>query len=118
MIEGMKPRGGDMVYTPDEIAQILKTLEIEPYRADKVDSRQAAQILKWRSKQECGEEHPYTPTSIRARIVSGDLHPIRINERLNIYDVNEVFNLVIRPNRAAGAGGRAKKKDQAREASS
>ena len=103
-----------MIYTPEEITQILKALEIEPYRSNKVDSRQAARILQWRSKQEHGEEHPYTPTSIRSRVNAGDLHPVRINERLNIYDVNEVFNLVLRPRRAIGARARAKKKKAGR----
>lgn len=99
-----------MIYTSEEIAQALKTLEIEPYRSNKVDSRQAAQILRWRSKQEYGEEHPYTPISIRRRVVSGDLHPEPISDRLNIYDIDEVFSLVLRPKRASGARGRAKKK--------
>lgn len=97
------------MYTTEDIQQILGTLKIQSYRDNKVDSSQAAQILQWRSKQEYGFEHPYTPTSIRRRIVSGDLQPERINARLNIYDVEQVFHLSLNPKRAAGGKQRRTK---------
>jgi|SRR5580765_1165545 len=101
-----------MDYTQENIEQILKDLEIEPYRHNKVDSNQAAKILNWRAETEQGKKTNYTPISIRRRTAGGDLHPEPISERLNIYDVVEVFALKIVPSRAAGGQQRRSKKRQ------
>lgn len=93
-----------MEYTPSRIKEVLKELRIEPLKANKVDSAQAAAILTWRLKHEHDIDRPYTTTAVRRRVDTGKL-PVaeQVNPRFNLYDVRDVFDLSLMPGRAEGA---------------
>lgn len=90
-----------MEYTPGKIKEILKDLDISPYKVNKVDSNQAAKILTWRLKEEQGIHKDYTTTALRRRVSTGKL-PVAetISTRLNLYDVRDIFELSLMPQKA------------------
>lgn len=92
-----------VLYTKRDIERVLKELRIKA-RDDRVDAGEAARILSWRACQEQGIAHIYTPTTVRKhRSKLGATHPMREdgtpNIRTNLYNVESIFNLDIKPKR-------------------
>jgi hypothetical protein len=102
-----------MDYTPSQIKGILKELEITPLKVNRVDSAQAAKILTWRLKHEQNIERDYTTTAVRRRVDTGALSVAeRVNPRFNLYDVRDIFELSLMPDRANGAKQRISKQKE------
>lgn len=85
-----------VLYTPKDIQKMLAELRIKPIDG-KVTTQEAARILTQRAKEECGIEHTYTPTAVRRHIHGGHLNPERKSSRKNMYPVESIFDLPIKP---------------------
>jgi hypothetical protein len=95
-----------VLYTPEEIQAVLKELRIKP-KNDKVTGREAARILTWRAKAEEGVTHIYPDSAIRRHVERKNLKIAeQVNTRLNLYQVEDIFELPLSPRR-----GRARQKD-------
>jgi hypothetical protein len=91
-----------MDYTPSQIKEILKELGIEPFKTNLIDGNQAAKIMTWRQKEELNLERKYTTTALRRRVSTGALKVAeRVNIHLNLYDVRDIFELTLMPQRAS-----------------
>lgn len=98
-----------MDYTPSQIKEILKELSIEPFKTNLVDGNQAAKILTWRQLEELCLEREYTTTALRRRVSTGSLKVAeRVNIHLNLYDVRDIFELALMPQRAGATTRQSK----------
>jgi hypothetical protein len=89
------------LYTKQDIAKVLRELRIKPIN-DMVDGSEAARILTWRAKDEYEIEYEYDPSSIRQHVRKDHFPAGTIddsNKRRNLYQVEAVFNLPIKPKR-------------------
>lgn len=90
------------LYTTEERQATLQTLRIKP-KQGKVNVREAASILTWRAMNEFGIEHTYPTSIIRRHVEQKNLkaYPVIIDKngdsKKNLYDVKEVFELSIEP---------------------
>lgn len=92
-----------VLYTKRQIHDALRELRIRPLEG-RVNAEEAARILTWRAKAEQQIEHAYTPNNIRKHKGKLDpIHPIKIdgttNDQTNLYRVERVFELNIKPQR-------------------
>jgi hypothetical protein len=85
------------LYTQKQKQEVLKLLSIKPI-SGKVTGKEAAQILKWRAKEEFGIDREYDDASLRRHVKEGNIHADP-NSRKSRYPVEEVFDLVIYPTR-------------------
>jgi hypothetical protein len=100
-----------VLYTPEEIQSALKELRIKPIDGN-VTGAEAARILTWRAKAEQDIEHIYPGSAIRRHVEQDNLKVAkRVNARLNLYKVEDIFDLSLVPRR-----GIAQQKREAREA--
>ena len=85
-----------VLYTPKDIQKMLVELRIKPIDG-KVTTREAARILTQRAKEEYHVDHEYTDTAVRRHIHGGHLKPKRESRRKNMYPVESIFDLPIKP---------------------
>jgi hypothetical protein len=85
-----------VLYTSKDIQKMLEKLRIKPIDG-KVTTQEAARILTQRAKEECNIDHTYTPTAVRRHIHGGHLNPERKSTRKNMYPVESIFDLPIKP---------------------
>lgn len=90
-----------VLYTPKEIQEVLRELRIKPVDG-KVTTLEAARIISWRAKAEQGIEHEYPASAVRRHIQRGHIKPIPVSTRLNMYKVEDVFELPLAPRRGIG----------------
>lgn len=90
-----------VLYTPKEIQEALRELRIKPVEG-KVTTLEAARILSWRAKAEQNIEHVYPASAVRRHIQRGHITPIPVSKRLNMYKVEDVFELSLAPKRGIG----------------
>lgn len=91
------------LYTKRRIQEILKELSIRTIDG-RVNADEAARILSWRAKSEHHVEHTYKPNAVRKHGKKLDpIHPLKddgtINTRVNLYQVEKLFDLDIEPKR-------------------
>ena len=63
-----------VLYTPEEIQGVLRTLRIKP-KDGMVSTQEAAKILTWWAREEQGVDFEYSPSSVRRHIQLGNLKP-------------------------------------------
>lgn len=80
------------------IQRALKEQGIRPV-GGMVTTQEAAQILTWRAREECGIEHKYTQAAVRRHVHTGKLDAHRVSPRLNRYRVEDIFTLRMAPRR-------------------
>lgn len=102
-----------VLYSKRKIHEVLKELSIKTID-DRVNADEAARILSWRAQQEQGVSHTYTPNNIRKHRRGLDpIHPPREdgtpNIRANLYRVEKVFELNIKPQRTNKGGSKKEK---------
>jgi hypothetical protein len=111
-----KNKGGDtlaVLYTPEEIREALRQLRIKP-KNGKVTGKEAARILTWRAKAENGIEHDYPDSAIRRHVERGNLKIAeQVNPRLNMYLVEDVFDLLLVPKRGIAQQQKGESKNAA-----
>lgn len=91
-------------YSTKEMHTVLKDLGIKPIE-NALNTREAAQVLTWRAKDEMGIEYTYSDTTVRSRVHTGSLNPVggrQRNSRYNTYKVEDVFSLPLYPRRGSG----------------
>ena len=87
------------LYTPKQIQKALQFLQIKPVNGN-VTTKEAADILTWRAKEEFGVEHTYPESAVRRRTQKGHISPApESNTRQNLYKVSDVFDLHLFPKR-------------------
>ena len=87
-----------VLYTPEEIQEVLKELRIKPLQG-MVTTLEAAKILGWRAKEEQGVKREYNASSVRRHIQLGNLTPVPESTRFNRYKIEDIFDLPLAPNR-------------------
>ncbi len=87
-----------ILYTPEEIQGVLRTLRIKP-KGGMVTTEEAARILSWRAKEEKNIYFVYTPSAVRRRIQLGSLEATQEHKRANRYKVEDIFDLTLVPRR-------------------
>jgi len=87
-----------VLYTPEEIQEVLRQLRIKPFRG-MVTTLEAAKILGWRAKEEQGVTRVYNASSVRRHIQLKNLTPVPESTRFNRYKVEDIFDLPLAPNR-------------------
>jgi len=87
-----------VLYTPEEIQQVLRELRIKPIDG-MVTTYEAARILSWRAKAEQGVVHEYTVSAVRQHVKMGNLKPVPVSIRFNRYKLEDVFDLNLAPKR-------------------
>ena len=93
-----------MEYSSARIREILKELRIAPFPGNLVSSKQAAQIMTWRVKEEQGIAHRYSDLHVRRHVSAGTLTPAsQLHERFKLFEVKDIFMLRLMPKRGAGA---------------
>jgi hypothetical protein len=90
-----------ILYTTEEIQDVLRTLRIKPIDGNLVSTQEAAKILSWRAFAEQGIDHQYPDTAVRRHVQQGNLKIARqVNVRFNLFKAEDVFDLVLAPKRA------------------
>lgn len=89
-----------ILYTDEETQRVLRELRIRPV-GGMVTTQEAARLLTWRAKAECGVEHEYTQAAVRRHVHTGKLSPQRVSARFNRYRVEDIFSLRLAPRRGA-----------------
>lgn len=93
-----------MDYTATRIREILKQIGIVPFPGNLVSSKQAAQIMTWRVKEEQGIEHAYTDLHVRRHVSAGTLKEAsELHSRFKLFEAKDIFALNLMPKRGAGA---------------
>lgn len=88
-------------YTEKEMNAALRERRIKPVNG-KVTTKEAADILTWRAKEEFNVDHPYPESAVRRRTQKKHIQPAPgSNLRQNLYKVEDVFALPLYPNRGA-----------------
>jgi hypothetical protein len=87
-----------VLYTPEEIQEVLRELRIKPIDG-KVTTLEAAKILSWRAKAEQGVIRTYNASAVRRHIQLKNLTPIPESSRFNRYIVEDIFDVPLAPKR-------------------
>ena len=87
-----------VLYTPEEIQEVLTTLRIK-LKDGLVTTQEAAKILTWRAKAEQDIDFEYNASAVRRHIQLGNLKPVPESARFNRYKVEDVFELPLAPRR-------------------
>lgn len=95
------------LYTVKQRQEILKSLAIKPNKDGKITGKEAAAILTWRAREEANVEHKYSTSILRRHVEKGNLvaYPgtkltVKKGEsRKSLYEVGDIFELSIEPNR-------------------
>jgi len=99
-----------VLYTAKEIQEVLQQLRIKPV-GGKVTGREAARILTWRAKAEQGIHHVYPDSAVRRHVERGNLKIAeQKNARLNLYKVEDIFDLPLVPRRGIQQSEKNEKK--------
>lgn len=87
-----------VLYTPKQIQEVLKELRIKPING-RVTTQEAARILSWRAKSEHDIAHTYNASAVRRHIQTGNLKAEAVSSRFNMYRVEDIFDLPLKPRR-------------------
>src|SRR5438105_15786586 len=91
------------LYTKRKMHEVLKELNLRAVDG-RVNDTEAARILTWRAGSEHGIELTYKPNTVRKHSKKlAPVHPLKvngaINPRVNLYQVEKLFDLDIEPKR-------------------
>ncbi|HZU01573.1 MAG TPA: hypothetical protein VFA10_18030 [Ktedonobacteraceae bacterium] len=99
------------LYTKRDIEQALREERIKPQNG-MVNTKEAARILSWRAKFEYDVKHDYPESVVRQHVARKNLKVAeKPNKRLNLFRVEEVFEVPLSPKR--GTGEQHKEKEAA-----
>lgn len=97
----------------EEMLEILKGMKLQPNSQGALTTREAAQVLTWRMREEEQSDTEYTEMAVRRRVKTHALEPLggwKKNNRYNTYKMEDVFNLPLYPARGSGQKIRERKR--------
>lgn len=86
------------LYTSEQIQEALKQLRIRPIQG-MITTREAAKILTWRAKEEFDIDRAYNEAAVRRHIQLGNLIPVRPDDYIKRFNVEDIFDLPLAPRR-------------------